>query len=1014
MSHTSTGTNHCLGANPVTTSKGPISFHAWRKPVAVGQFRRYLTIGKSGDLANVLGICSDIASGTTNDVSAYVSSSTTSSQKLGGAITSGAWNSLGASFSSNNTQTAYLNGSRGNSGGGGVTPAALGNTYSGGRSTDSGSSDNGEKAHDSIFNRVLTDLEYAYLGLGGNARWLVPVRYWEYRATELATVTDEMGNENLTVTGETAGASDPVLATYWTAVPLGNQGWTQGSAIPSVDLTTKLDKVAANVDYTCSLIQLGTPGTATTASSAGTSSNQITVASATGFTEGAYCSVTNSTTPVFILKISGTTLLLGSFLTWASGDNVYPIPVSAKTFTFYSSGNTLSGTPGAGDVGTYNNLAVIAKNNTTATLVAVSPLFNVTIAASGAAPSFTAGPTLNSTQTDGWTFGSTPSASATWHIGAYIKGSAVPSVANLKGGAGTGFIAHFSKAVTAADTLSVTGLASVGLPAVIADVHMLLTNGSGDSAIVSFTALLVKPATGKQFVAAANLVTISAITKANPCAITTSGSHGLATGYWVHVFGAGGMVELNATRGPLAANFAPNQGTFTTCTVVDGTHLTLDGIDSTAFTTFTSGGRVSWGFSTDVNASTAIANGDIRILDAVTLEDGIQVVGTSDGAVSLPTTPTRRQTYTVDSYSVSGNVLIGSGTQYINDIVPDPPDGVPLPVIFLPANQSTVSVNLSARAIDPQNDTVAVSISGLPAGLSVSGTNPSLLVGATSGNSFTQVTYTYTNKSGDSVSQSENIVIGSVTLPNLAGKTQQDIDTLLAALYLSASYGAADDPNPLGPATAGLAIGQSIQPGLVLPNTVIGITLSTGLPSGTVVTPPTAPTVKSPQLLYEETANTVNNYRQDESFGAIVLAANDAAGQIYRIGRISAAARVTGLQIANQANPTGSIYRIGVALPNGGGLVVPGSDSILVPSLSLDSARTTWTDVYFPAIVGQAGSIVNVGKRIWELLGFTQDPSPATKDLYYDIILTAVSPGQAGGAVNVRVTGRLITSLRVP
>lgn len=72
---------------------------------------------------------------------------------------------------------------------------------------------------------------------------------------------------------------------------------------------------------------------------------------------------------------------------------------------------------------------------------------------------------------------------------------------------------------------------------------------------------------------------ISAITKANPCKITTSASHGYETGDEIHVASAGGMTELNNRRFQI--------------TVVDADEFTLNEENSTNYTTYTSGGTVT-------------------------------------------------------------------------------------------------------------------------------------------------------------------------------------------------------------------------------------------------------------------------------------------------------------------------------------------------------------------------------------------------------------------------------------
>lgn len=72
---------------------------------------------------------------------------------------------------------------------------------------------------------------------------------------------------------------------------------------------------------------------------------------------------------------------------------------------------------------------------------------------------------------------------------------------------------------------------------------------------------------------------ITGATNANPCEITTSVNHGYTTGDQVVISSVGGMTELNSI---LAY----------TITVTGLTTFTLDGIDSTAFTAYTSGGTV--------------------------------------------------------------------------------------------------------------------------------------------------------------------------------------------------------------------------------------------------------------------------------------------------------------------------------------------------------------------------------------------------------------------------------------
>lgn len=81
--------------------------------------------------------------------------------------------------------------------------------------------------------------------------------------------------------------------------------------------------------------------------------------------------------------------------------------------------------------------------------------------------------------------------------------------------------------------------------------------------------------------------TITAATKASPCQLTTSGSHGYSVGDKVYISDVAGMTELNGRY--YKVRTAPSGTTFTLSYSGDGV---ADGtaVDSTAFTTYTSGG----------------------------------------------------------------------------------------------------------------------------------------------------------------------------------------------------------------------------------------------------------------------------------------------------------------------------------------------------------------------------------------------------------------------------------------
>lgn len=72
--------------------------------------------------------------------------------------------------------------------------------------------------------------------------------------------------------------------------------------------------------------------------------------------------------------------------------------------------------------------------------------------------------------------------------------------------------------------------------------------------------------------------TITAVSKANPCQVTLN-SHGFSTGDIVHLGSISGMSQIN------------NQSF--TITVLDANNFTLNGVDSTAYSTYTSGGTAT-------------------------------------------------------------------------------------------------------------------------------------------------------------------------------------------------------------------------------------------------------------------------------------------------------------------------------------------------------------------------------------------------------------------------------------
>lgn len=101
---------------------------------------------------------------------------------------------------------------------------------------------------------------------------------------------------------------------------------------------------------------------------------------------------------------------------------------------------------------------------------------------------------------------------------------------------------------------------------------------------------------------------ISAATKASPARITTSAAHGLSTGDTVYISGVNGMTQLN--------------NKIYTITTVNSTQFRLNGVNSSSYSTYSSGGTVRKCLTTTcevvvTSAAHGLANGDIAYITGV-------------------------------------------------------------------------------------------------------------------------------------------------------------------------------------------------------------------------------------------------------------------------------------------------------------------------------------------------------------------------------------------------------------
>ncbi|WP_417244336.1 hypothetical protein [Celeribacter sp.] len=117
------------------------------------------------------------------------------------------------------------------------------------------------------------------------------------------------------------------------------------------------------------------------------------------------------------------------------------------------------------------------------------------------------------------------------------------------------------------------------------------------------------------------------------------------------------------------------------------------------------------------------------------------------------------------------------------------------------------------------------------------------------------------------------------------------------------------------------------------------------------------------------------------SLHAAIIDAGDAADTTYEVARIPSHARISKLsKVHATALGTGAAFNLGVESENGAAALVSGGT--LVSAGTKEGAS--------------AIAVADAGKPLWEIAGFTADPS---KEL--SVILTLTAPGTAGGTAMV-------------
>lgn len=125
--------------------------------------------------------------------------------------------------------------------------------------------------------------------------------------------------------------------------------------------------------------------------------------------------------------------------------------------------------------------------------------------------------------------------------------------------------------------------------------------------------------------------------------------------------------------------------------------------------------------------------------------------------------------------------------------------------------------------------------------------------------------------------------------------------------------------------------------------------------------------------------------------GTVEVAAADDDLSVYRFVRVPSNARIISILRSNDAITGGTSYDIGVyqTALNGGAVV---SATLFANVLDLSAAGAQVEQRY------ENADIINIEKRLWELLGLTAD---SQRD--YDICMTANTVGTAAGTISMEV-----------
>lgn len=135
--------------------------------------------------------------------------------------------------------------------------------------------------------------------------------------------------------------------------------------------------------------------------------------------------------------------------------------------------------------------------------------------------------------------------------------------------------------------------------------------------------------------------------------------------------------------------------------------------------------------------------------------------------------------------------------------------------------------------------------------------------------------------------------------------------------------------------------------------------------------------------------------------GTVTAGAADSNASTYRICRIPSNLNINQVLLANEANTSGTSYKIGFAYPTSdpvkAGAVIL-DNALIAAGFSMATARAQLTDITHTNAT--TFDLDKPSNTPWQLAGLAADPGGQ-----FDVIITAVTAGSAGGKMLLLVRG---------